>query len=203
MLFQVGDFFELFYEDAERASEMLGLSKTKKAGHIPMCGFPVDSVHRHLHRLVRHHGQSVAICEQVEDAVQAKEERGNKALVERQVVRLVTPGTVTEDTLLSPTSNNFLAAICTPHDANVEDNCTIGLAFADISTGSFHTLSSSIDALEGDLARYNPSEIVLPENDRLHAMVKHKMPSTSTLTLRPAPSFEGISFCQLEKLGNN
>lgn len=185
MFFQVGDFYELFYQDADRAAELLGLAKVQKGGKIPMCGVPIHSIDRFLQRLVMHHGVSVSICDQVETVAQAKH-RGNKSIVNREVVRLVTPGTLTEDSLLNPTSNNYLASLY------LLDHETIGLALTDISTGVWVSTNSSVDTIEGDLARYNPSELIVPsvENHLLNGIIKYKVPKNCTVTLRPNAAFE-------------
>ena len=113
LFYRMGDFYELFFEDAEIASRTLGIVLTKRGKHqgadIPMCGVPVERSEDYLHRLITA-GHRVAVCEQTEDPAAAKA-RGNKSVVRRGVVRLVTPGTLTEDTLLDARANNYLLAI--------------------------------------------------------------------------------------------
>ena len=113
LFYRMGDFYELFFEDAEIASKTLGIMLTKRGKHqgadIPMCGVPVERAEDYLHRLIGA-GHRVAVCEQTEDPAAAKA-RGNKSVVRRGVVRLVTPGTLTEDTLLDARANNYLLAI--------------------------------------------------------------------------------------------
>src|SRR5215470_14423425 len=113
LFYRMGDFYELFFEDAEIASKTLGIVLTKRGKHhgadIPMCGVPVERSEDYLHRLIAA-GHRVAVCEQTEDPAAAKA-RGNKSVVRRDVVRLVTPGTLTEDTLLDARTNNYLLAI--------------------------------------------------------------------------------------------
>src|SRR3954465_12739560 len=113
LFYRMGDFYELFFEDAEIASKTLGIVLTKRGKHqgadIPMCGVPVERSEDYLHRLIAG-GHRVAVCEQTEDPAAARA-RGNKSVVRRGVVRLVTPGTLTEDTLLDARTNNYLLAI--------------------------------------------------------------------------------------------
>ena len=113
LFYRMGDFYELFFEDAEIASQALGIVLTKRGKHqgidIPMCGVPVERSEDYLHRLIAQ-GHRVAVCEQTEDPAAARA-RGNKSVVRRGVVRLVTPGTLTEDTLLDARTNNYLLAI--------------------------------------------------------------------------------------------
>src|SRR3954469_21545551 len=126
LLFRMGDFYEMFGEDAERASVLLGLTLTtrdKGAGAVPMAGFPHPALDTYLAKLVQA-GQRAAVCEQVEDPKLAK------GLVKREVVRIVTPGTLTDEALLDPRAANYLAAI-------VEARGRLGLAWAELSTGLF------------------------------------------------------------------
>src|SRR5262249_27111511 len=113
LFYRMGDFYEMFFQDAEVASRALGIVLTKRGTHlgqdIPMCGVPVERADEYLHRLIAL-GHRVAVCEQMEDPAEAKK-RGGKSVVKRNVVRLVTPGTLTEDTLLDARRNNYLAAI--------------------------------------------------------------------------------------------
>src|ERR1700740_2591205 len=113
LFYRVGDFYELFFEDAEIASKTLGIVLTKRGKHqgldIPMCGVPVERAEDYLHRLIGL-GHRVAICEQIEDPAEAKK-RGSNSIVRREVVRLVTPGTITEEYLLDPIRANALVAI--------------------------------------------------------------------------------------------
>src|SRR5258706_15301141 len=113
LFYRMGDFYELFFDDAEAASRALGIVLTKRGKHlgrdIPMCGVPVERAEEYLHRLIAL-GHRVAVCEQLEDPAEAKK-RGGKSVVRRDVVRLVTPGTLTEDALLEPRRNNFLMAV--------------------------------------------------------------------------------------------
>ena len=134
LFFRMGDFYELFFADAVAAAPALDIALTKRGRHagedIPMCGVPVHSAELYLHRLIRK-GFKVAICEQLEDPAEARR-RGGRALVRRDVVRIVTAGTLTEEGLLDPRRSNWLAAIAS-------GGGEFGLARVDISTGAFMT----------------------------------------------------------------
>ncbi|TMW68034.1 hypothetical protein Poli38472_007706 [Pythium oligandrum] len=162
LLFQVGDFYEFFGEDARRASLLLNLALTRKSKQSnaleDMCGFPVSSLDSYVEKLVMHHGVKVAICNQVESASSAKN-RGYKALVDRQVVRIVTPGSLVEDAMLSPDENNYLAALY-----YVSDRQQWGIAWADLSTGEFVSTTATPDRLASTILRCSPKEILLPES---------------------------------------
>ena len=160
MFYRMGDFYELFYDDARRASQMIDIALTRRgqsAGEpIPMAGVPVHSVESYLGKLVRM-GESVAICEQIGDPATSK------GPVERQVVRIVTPGTVTDSALLDERRDNVLAALCQHRDS-------IGLAWLDISSGRFHVMEcDSEDALLGEIERLRPAELLVDEEARLPA----------------------------------
>src|SRR3954452_6094370 len=139
LFYRMGDFYELFFEDAEIASRALGIVLTKRGKHlgrdIPMCGVPIHRADEYLHRLIAQ-GHRVAVCEQLEDPAEAKK-RGSKSVVKRDVVRLVTPGTLTEDTLLDARRNNYLLAIARARLSSAGDDNRFGLAWIDISTGEF------------------------------------------------------------------
>ncbi|HTZ37524.1 MAG TPA: DNA mismatch repair protein MutS [Stellaceae bacterium] len=158
LFYRMGDFYELFFDDAVQAAPALDIALTKRGRHdgadIPMCGVPVHTAEAYLARLIRA-GFKVAICEQVEDPAEARR-RGNKGPVKRAVVRLVTAGTLTEDGLLDARRHNYLAGIA-------EAGGEMGLAWLDLSTGAFSVAPTAEAALAGDLARLLPGEIVLPE----------------------------------------
>lgn len=160
LFFRMGDFYELFFEDAEIAAGVLDITLTKRGSHngapIPMAGVPHHSAEPYLARLIRA-GHCVAICEQTETPEEAKK-RGSKAVVNRDIVRIVTPGTLTEDTLLEARSGNFLASLVLS-----EDDVEAGLALADISTGQFHALGVPKEAIASALSAYHPKEIVLSD----------------------------------------
>src|SRR5260370_38081085 len=150
LLFRMGDFYELFFEDAEVASRVLRLTLTSRDGSIPMAGFPFRALDTHLRPLLRC-GHRVAVCDQVEAPALAK------GLVRREVTRVVTPGTLTEDDLLEPNRSNYLVAL-TPGPR------VVGLAWADPSTGHFHAADLARDRLADELARLSPSECLLAEH---------------------------------------
>ena len=165
--YRMGDFYELFFDDAVIASQALGIVLTKRGKHlgqdIPMCGVPVHRADDYLQRLIRK-GYRVAVCEQLEDPAEARK-RGSKAVVKRDVVRLVTPGTLTEDTLLDARTRNYLTALfSTGSDTTAAD---FALASIDISTGEFEIATISGDDLAGEIVRLAPGEILAP--DRLVA----------------------------------
>ena len=158
LFYRMGDFYELFFEDAITASATLDIALTKRGHHagedIPMCGVPVHSADGYLHRLIRA-GHKVAVCEQMENPVEAKK-RGAKSVVQRAVVRVVTSGTITEDTLLDARAHNYLAALALAAGE-------LGLAWMDISTGEFLVQPVTDSSLGAVLARIAPGELVLPE----------------------------------------
>jgi len=163
LFYRMGDFYELFFEDAEIASKALGIVLTKRGKHqgldIPMCGVPVERSEDYLHRLIAH-GHRVAVCEQTEDPAAAKA-RGNKSVVRRGVVRLVTPGTLTEETLLDARANNYLLAIARARASTGGDR--IGLAWIDISTSEFIVTECGTGELAAALARINPNEAIVTD----------------------------------------
>src|SRR5215471_3014400 len=163
LFYRMGDFYELFFEDAEIASRTLGIVLTKRGKHqgadIPMCGVPVERSEDYLHRLITA-GHRVAVCEQTEDPAAAKA-RGNKSVVRRGVVRLVTPGTLTEDTLLDARANNYLLAIARARSSSGGDR--FGLAWIDISTAEFMVTECAGGELAAALARINPNEAIVAD----------------------------------------
>jgi DNA mismatch repair protein MutS len=167
LFYRMGDFYELFFDDAEIASRALGIMLTKRGKHlgrdIPMCGVPVERADEYLHRLIAL-GHRVAVCEQLEDPAEARK-RGAKSVVRRDVVRLVTPGTLTEDSLLDAKSNNYLLALARARIAAGEDQ--FSLAWIDISTGEFRVRECERSVLGAEIARIQPGEIIV--SDALYA----------------------------------
>jgi DNA mismatch repair protein MutS len=159
LFYRMGDFFELFFDDARAASATLDIALTSRGEHdgrpIPMCGVPVHSAEGYLARLIKA-GHRVAIAEQTESPEVAKARGGSKTLVARDIIRFVTAGTLTEDSLLDSWAQNMLVSICAVGGE-------IGIAAADISTGYFEILSVKPDGLEAELARIHPSELVVPD----------------------------------------
>jgi DNA mismatch repair protein MutS len=163
LFYRMGDFYELFFEDAEVASRALGITLTRRGKHqgadIPMCGVPIHAADQYLQKLIAL-GHRVAVCEQVEDPAEAKK-RGAKSVVRRDVIRLVTPGTLTEDALLVAGRNNFLAAVARVKGGEAGDR--YGLAWIDISTGEFRVAESDPGRIAADLARVDPREVLVPD----------------------------------------
>ena len=159
LFYRMGDFYELFFEDAVLAASVLDIALTKRGQHegvdVPMCGVPVHSHEAYLQKLIKG-GHRVAICEQLESPIDARK-RGYKALVKRDVVRIITPGTLTEEGLLDARSNNHLAAV----GAVGPD---IGLAWIDISTGSFFCSAPALEDLGSAIAQIAPGELLVPES---------------------------------------
>jgi DNA mismatch repair protein MutS len=164
LFYRMGDFYELFFEDAEIASRALGIVLTKRGKHlgrdIPMCGVPVHRSDEYLHRLIAQ-GHRVAVCEQLEDPAEAKK-RGSKSVVRRDVIRLVTPGTLTEDTLLDARRNNYLLALARAR-GSAEAESRFALAWIDISTGEFRIAECDRASLPAEMARLEASEIILSD----------------------------------------
>jgi DNA mismatch repair protein MutS len=160
LFYRMGDFYELFFEDAVKAAAALDITLTKRGKHegadIPMCGVPVHAADAYLSRLIRQ-AFKVAVCEQIEDPAEARK-RGGKSPVRRAVVRVVTPGTLTEDTLLDARRHNYLVGLAEAAGA-------LGLAWLDLSTGDFFLQPVAQSALGAALARLEPGEIVV--SDRL------------------------------------
>ncbi|HVI51132.1 MAG TPA: DNA mismatch repair protein MutS [Candidatus Sulfotelmatobacter sp.] len=162
LFYRMGDFYEMFFEDAVKASEALDITLTKRGKHagqdIAMCGVPVHSHEGYLSKLIRK-GFKVAVCEQMEDPAEAKK-RGAKSVVERGVIRVVTPGTITEDALLDARRHNYLAALA-------DASGGLGLAWLDMSTGDFQVQPVSVKTAAAAVARLAPGELLVP--DRLMA----------------------------------
>ena len=165
LFYRMGDFYELFFEDAETASRALGIVLTKRGKHhgqdIPMCGVPVVRADEYLHRLIAL-GHRVAVCEQLEDPAEARK-RGAKSVVRRDVVRLVTPGTLTEDTLLDAKRNNYLLSVARARLSSVGEDTRFALAWIDISTGEFRITECDRLSLAAEIARLEPSEIIVSD----------------------------------------
>jgi DNA mismatch repair protein MutS len=177
VLFRVGDFFELFGEDAEVAARALDMALTSRDSSTPMAGFPHQAVDTHARRLVQL-GHCVVICDQVEDAAAAT------GLIRREVVRVLTPGTVTEDELLDPRRPNHLAAVFPQGER-------VGLAWVEPSTGAFHAADSTWERLADEIGRLSPAECLYPEGApvRLLDLLRAAAPSMA-LSARPDWTFD-------------
>ncbi len=191
LFYRMGDFYELFFEDAEVASAALGIALTKRGKHldqdIPMCGVPVHAADDYLQRLIKL-GHKVAVCEQTEDPAEAKK-RGSKSVVRREVVRLVTPGTLTEENLLQAGRNNFLACL-----ARNRADSALALAWLDMSSGDFSVTKVTPVTVVSELARIEPSELLMPDallGDGEMSLVLED--SRTSITPIPASKFDSIA----------
>ncbi|MCC2601339.1 DNA mismatch repair protein MutS [Sphingopyxis yananensis] len=182
LFYRMGDFFELFFDDAKAAASTLDIALTSRGEQngepVPMCGVPVHSAENYLARLIKA-GHRVAIAEQVETPAEAKARGGSKALVARDIVRFVTAGTLTEESLLEGRSANRLAALA--HVAGSDD---VAVAAADISTGRFEVVAVPRSQLDAQLARLAPSELLISEN-----LTDLPMSSARQIVHRPASEF--------------
>ncbi|HEV3237153.1 MAG TPA: DNA mismatch repair protein MutS, partial [Gemmataceae bacterium] len=180
LLFRMGDFYELFEEDAEIASRALGLTLTSRDKTMPMAGFPHHALEGHLRRLL-HTGHRVAICDQIEDPAQAK------GLVKRDVTRVVTPGTLTEDDLLDPRQFNYLTALSI-------QGTTFGMAWVELSTGQFEAADLTAERWANELARLSPSECLVAETwfPKLEQRFQAVAPQMA-ITQRPDWTFDPVS----------
>ena len=165
LFYRMGDFYEMFFEDAEVASRALGIVLTKRGKYlgkdVPLCGVPVVRADEYLHRLIAL-GHRVAVCEQLEDPAEARK-RGAKSVVRRDVIRLVTPGTLTEDTLLDAGRNNYLLAVARARSSSAGDDTQFALAWIDISTGEFRVTECDRASLSAEIARLEPGEIIVSD----------------------------------------
>ena len=191
LFYRMGDFYELFFKDAEVASADLGIALTKRGKHlgddIPMCGVPVHAADDYLQRLIRL-GHKVAVCEQTEDPAEAKK-RGSKSVVRRDVVRLVTPGTITEDNLLQAGRSNYLACL-----ARTKADDTMALSWLDMSSGEFAVTSVTGPSLMSELARIDPSEMLVSDavlGDGELSLLLDEV--ATTITPLPASRFDSTS----------
>lgn len=158
LFYRMGDFYEMFFDDAVIAARTLSITLTKRGQYqgqdIPMCGVPVERADDYLQRLIAA-GHRVAVCDQLEDPAEAKK-RGAKSVVKRDVVRLVTAGTITEDNLLNPSRANVLLSVTR------DQKNDYALGMVDISTGHFQVVSTTLTHLSAQIARFEPSEIIMP-----------------------------------------
>ncbi len=196
LFYRMGDFYELFFDDAEVASAALGIVLTKRGKHqgqeIPMCGVPIHAAQDYLKKLIAL-GHRVAICEQVEDPAEAKK-RGSKSVVKRDVVRLITPGTLTEDDHLEARANNFLGALALVRHGEKD----FALAWADISTGEMFVADCGIENLLDELTRLDLAELIVPQQVRDELEVLHLPESLSSLlTVRDDVSFQSETGARL------
>ncbi|QIT36110.1 DNA mismatch repair protein MutS [Wolbachia endosymbiont of Brugia pahangi] len=172
LFYRLGDFYELFFDDAIKAAKLLNIVLTKRGNsygqEVPMCGVPAHSSESYLHKLIDL-GFKVAICDQLETADEAKR-RGYKSIVKRDVVRIVTPGTIVEDSLLEDKNNNYLASI-------VKQNGEYAIGWLELSTGKFFHTLTNLKALDSDLLRISPKELLisdeLAEDEKIRSILKN------------------------------
>ncbi|WP_244500022.1 DNA mismatch repair protein MutS [Methyloceanibacter superfactus] len=194
LFYRMGDFYEMFFDDAAVASRALGIALTKRGKHggedIPMCGVPVHAADDYLQRLIAQ-GFRVAVCEQTEDPADAKK-RGPKSVVRRDVVRLVTPGTLTEESLLDARAHNFLTALFrAPAKENAEPSCA--LASIDISTGELIAASVRLSDLPGELARIKPGEVLVGDDMAGDAEIRRLIDEAgAAMTPSPRAHFDSV-----------
>jgi DNA mismatch repair protein MutS len=213
LFFRLGDFYELFYEDAKVASSALDIILTKRhkntADEIPMCGVPAHASENYIARLIKK-GFRVAICEQME----TPSTKSSKGLISREVVRVITPGTLTEETLLEAKAHNFLMAIYPQED-------TVGIASVDISTGDFFMESHPLTTLSSILTRLSPQEILVPDSfldelsakecwtewkKKIHSLPKARFDLgerrlSSFFNVQTIESFGNFSLCEVAAAG--
>ncbi len=189
LFYRMGDFYEMFFDDAVAAAKALDITLTRRGKHdgadVPMCGVPVHAAETYLARLTRK-GFKIAICEQIEDPAEARK-RGGKSLVKRAVARVVTAGTLTEDALLDPRRHNYLAAVGRAAGE-------LALAWLDISTGEFGAQPVTPDGLGAELERLAPKELLAPD-DLLEQPALFELFAAwkSALTPRPAVCFDSAA----------
>ena len=200
LFYRMGDFYELFFDDAIAAAAALDISLTKRGKHlgedIPMCGVPHHASENYLLTLIRK-GFRVAVCEQLESPAEAKA-RGSKSVVNRGVVRLVTSGTLTEESLLSARENNYLSAFAILRDESA-------FAWVDVSTGDFHVQNCPRISFGPMLAQLNPAEILISESNYENFLEQTKEFGSTLTSLSPA-SFDSTSgikrLCDLFKVNS-
>ena len=194
LFYRMGDFYEMFFDDAAVASRALGIALTKRGKHggedIPMCGVPVRAADDYLQRLIAQ-GFRVAVCEQTEDPADAKK-RGPKSVVRRDVVRLVTPGTLTEESLLDARAHNFLTALFRGAPKESAEQA-YALASIDISTGELIAASVRLSDLPGELARIRPGEVVVGDDLAGDADIRRLIDEAgAALTPSPRAHFDSV-----------
>jgi DNA mismatch repair protein MutS len=205
LLYHMGDFYEMFYEDAENASKILGIALTTRDRHkgdgIPLCGIPCHAAETYINRLLAA-GKKVAICDQMEDA------SASRGLVRREVTRIISPGTILDDKMLEGRANNFLVAAVPGHSFT-------GLAAADLSTGEFFVLETAADdthTFEDRMAFFSPAEVVVPSGTKSEflddvvraapsAMLSHAPPETFDTLLARETLLSHFSLQTLEPFG--
>ncbi|VVT30621.1 DNA mismatch repair protein MutS [Rhizobium sp. EC-SD404] len=193
LFYRMGDFYELFFDDAVSAARALGITLTKRGQHmgedIPMCGVPVHAADDYLQKLIAL-GFRVAVCEQIEDPAEAKK-RGGKSVVQRGVTRLVTPGTLTEERLLDPAQPNYLMTLTRLKSAGERG---FAIAWIDISTGVFRVAETDPSRLVADILRIDPREVLVPDTLFHDPEMRAAMDMLGRIVMpQPAVLFDGAS----------
>ncbi len=190
LFFRMGDFYELFFEDAKAAASALDIALTKRGQHlgedIAMAGVPAHSADAYIAKLVKK-GFKIAICDQTEDAAEARK-RGSKSVVRRDVVRIITPGTLTEDALLDPRHANRLAAL-----SYAAGGLEAALAWADVSTGEFAVMEAPVQRLIDEASALSIGELVIVDSDLSKASAKAIASVSGSVTPRPAKTADAKS----------
>ncbi|MFH1423030.1 MAG: DNA mismatch repair protein MutS, partial [Planctomycetota bacterium] len=180
LFFRMGDFYEMFYEDAKVASKVLGIaltSRDKGSDAVPMAGFPHHSAETYIRRLLQA-GYNVAICEQVEDPKVAT------GIVDRAVTQIITPGTFTDDKFLNAKKNNYVTSLFV-------NEKTVGIATADISTGEFFVTETMLQQVASEVSRLFPAEVLFPESlEQTHSRLVANVKSSIITVWQPRPDWE-------------
>lgn len=190
LLFRLGDFYEVFFEDAEVTSRILEITLTSKPvgkdNEVPMAGIPVHSVNSYVDQLIEA-GHRVAICEQVEDA------DASSGVVDREVVRVMTPGTLTEEEYLESAENNYLLSFAVDEDGS-EDGATVGLSYVDLSTGEFQGTQfhegDEEEILASEINRLHPSEIMIPDTEAYHDRLEELLEYHENIAVATSPGWK-------------
>ena len=191
LLFRMGDFFEMFFDDAKTASSILNIALTSRGKHleqdIPMCGIPVAALDNYVGKLVKY-GYKVAVCDQIEDPQEAKK-RGYKAIVKREVTRILTAGTLVEDNFLNSNKNNFLMAVVPEVVKKTAQIKTVSFAVIDISTGDFFVNTVIANEFDSTMDMYQPKEIIIPSYFEKSEFAKKLKTTKISLTFLPDSKF--------------
>lgn len=195
LLFRLGDFFELFFDDAKKASAILNIALTHRGKHlnedIPMCGIPAAAADNYIGRLVRH-GERVVICDQVEAPQDAKK-RGYKAIIKREVTRILTAGTIVEDGLLKAKQNNYLLALVPSLNKRNGEIKTMSFSAIDISTGDFFVNTVDYNEYTSVLELYHPREVLIPSTfEKSEFVIKLQAMGNVSVTILPQSKFNPI-----------
>ncbi|XVN40327.1 MAG: DNA mismatch repair protein MutS [Rickettsia endosymbiont of Argas persicus] len=194
LLFRMGDFYEMFYEDAVLASGVLGIALTKRGKNgdeeVPMCGVPYHALENYLTKLIEKN-YKVAICDQLETPEEAKNRGGYKAVVNRNVTRIITPGTVIEENLITTAEPNYLASLVVPKNKD-----TAALCYADLSTSTIYVIDVPSHEILNELARLKPREILLSEHLRASELASNISKQLNFRITYQVDSFFAVNKCE-------